>query len=465
MNRALTTLLKFALLWALLLIFNQLVFEGGDFSLSSLTFSLPHTFIFTLVLMGIFHYVRHILKTKRHAPASSEEESREAWERELTARFERDFGATADPAGGSSSSPFSACSSLKALFRPLFKVRTRHDGSAQEKAAPAPQDSEKPERHTVTVTPEQLRPIRETIRQRVPREAAPQAGAATAGAEPALKAPAPHRAEPYASSEVPSPAAAKEAAFGAPAPSLQALWQGMASEGIVEDGFKVIPMIVLSKALSEGAGGYEVVALTIEQGYLLRLIPSPERRYYTASELATGNSEHPEVKVLDLIGVPVSGARHVPLQPEDILTFKGEKWRYVKAMSVTELIHLIVSRDRSLVNRYLSLLGSRESYVRASARPPRGFDHSLELAVLSRLEFKDPRHTRLSFLYQNEPYRDFKVRAPGSSSPEDNLPLALALCALSPVSDVRGHYGKSILSLLPLDEAAREAVRPFCYGL
>lgn len=438
MNRALTTLLKFALLWALLLIFNQLVFEGGDFSLSSLTFSLPHTFIFTLVLMGIFHYVRHILKTKRHAPASSEEESREAWERELTARFERDFGATADPAGGSSSSPFSACSSLKALFRPLFKVRTRHDGSAQEKAAPAPQDSEKPERHTVTVTPEQLRPIRETIRQRVPREAAPQAGAATAGAEPALKA---------------------------PAPSLQALWQGMASEGIAEDGFKVIPMIVLSKALSEGAGGYEVVALTIEQGYLLRLIPSPERRYYTASELATGNSEHPEVKVLDLIGVPVSGARHVPLQPEDILTFKGEKWRYVKAMSVTELIHLIVSRDRSLVNRYLSLLGSRESYVRASARPPRGFDHSLELAVLSRLEFKDPRHTRLSFLYQNEPYRDFKVRAPGSSSPEDNLPLALALCALSPVSDVRGHYGKSILSLLPLDEAAREAVRPFCYGL
>lgn len=506
--------IAFAILWAVLLVLNQLIFVSSDFSFKSLAFSLPHTGIFALVLVIAVPklyklYKKGDLKVNLDSFVDHKERrQQEEWEKS----FERQFAQTypdLEKKGAVRKDQDSPLASLNALKNKIFEEKIIPK-RASKLSIPEAEDINLKQK--VSGVEETLSPVTEKVpleglrtnfeeearsqksfdnKRDVEKEPLRDEGRATSplkkdGLSSWLKEGLKVQEklgekvkesvkEGLSSSEaffekviekqktkleskksLKASSANIEEAMQKPQKLTSKVQQSPLAlklvANIAEDEYKVSPLIILAKALS--VHGFELIALSVEFGFLVRLIADHNQGYFILDDLTL--QEHGVIENLELVAIPLSGKQQVIGAFEDVQVKEEISWRFFKNNSLQEVLTLIKKRGSTCLHQGPYIFFDDKSKLSSSLIPRGGLTHTLELCVVENLSLtltsSGLNQTEASFFYQGINYSSFAVQDPKYAQRAANFDKALALFSIQREGDENGDHLKSLVAIYALDE-------------
>lgn len=513
--------LAFAILWAILLVLNQLIFVSADFSFKSIAFSLPHTGIFALVLVLALPklyklYKKGDLKVNLNSFVDHKERlKQEEWEKS----FERQFAQTypdLEKVGAVKKNQDSPLASLNSLKNKIF----------EEKAVP--------KRASKLSMPEDLNLDsyakeqglssypQDDLEEKVPLEGLrtdfksqtsfKEAWGKEYLKEPNLAADHENLANTLNDNESLAPKTNtkdKEEGLGSWLKATlkaqerfgekvkESVKEGLSSSeafiekvvekkklktesqtqavtakravkhevkayqsplaqrlvaNLKEDEFKVSPLIILAKALS--VHGFELIALSAEFGFLVRLIADHNQGYFVCEDLTL--QDHGVIENLELVAIPLSGKQQVIRAFEDVQVKEEIPWRFFKTNTLKEILTLIKKRGSTCLHHGPYIFFDDKPKLSATLIPRGGLTHTLELCVVENLSLtltsSGLNQTEASFFYQGINYSSFAVQDPKYAQIAANFDKALALFSIQREGDENGDHLKSLVAIYALDE-------------
>ncbi len=445
-------------IWLLLVILSQLFLQEGDFSQDGILFALPHTFIFAAIItFGPPYFLKFVKKSglpKSNVKTNEQRKTQEEWERS----FEKNFADAYPDLDEKGAAKVNGSKSWEPGTPDLeiFKKDQNEQGTIS-KSASYSDDLNYPHKNAGDPAQKTLEDPVENKREQTfvnkGRHSTDPDNPHDTVSENSLLSKARNIYEGLSKKDS---RISEDSALKALDPSMtQGLSRAVAASlcaGLVEDESKIIPLIILAKTSTKQ--GHEIYALSAEFGFLVRLISTQNEGYFYGSEITSVN--HGEVNVLELAAIPVCGRSFVVKTSEDLLVSPNQPWQFFKSMSLREVLDVIAKRKIIGINQYQTVLGTVHNFIDAALLPRGGFDHSLELCLVTGLFCNASKTsdgssiTQISFNYNNTYYQDFTVSDPNFSGRNTSFENALILAALQRDPDDKGRYLKSIPAVFEL---------------